>query len=180
MTRKSVGPTPIRFLRRTSERAQDFQQLGHSEQGATIVETALSMGLLLGVLLGIMEACLALYSYHFVSEAAREGTRYAIVRGSTSAADCPSNPVAACPATQANIESYVSSLGYPGIDITAADVSVAWSAYPVGSTCTPSASCNNPGDMVQVTVTYPIHLVLPFASIKALTLSSRSQMVISQ
>ena len=119
------------------------------EQGSAMVEIALSIGILLALLFGVIEACLAVYSYHFVSEAAREGTRYAIVRGSSSGSDCPASPAAACPASQSDIQNYVSSLGFPGISLTASDVSVAWSVYPAGGTCSPSATCNNPGDMVR-------------------------------
>ena len=48
-----------------------------------MVEMALSMIILLTILFGLIEMCLALYTYHFVSDAAREGSRYAIVHGST-------------------------------------------------------------------------------------------------
>ena len=53
------------------------------ETGSTLVETALSITILLVLVIGIMDACLMVYSYHFISNAAREGTRYAIVRGNT-------------------------------------------------------------------------------------------------
>ena len=53
------------------------------DRGGTLVETALSIAILLALVIGIMEVCLTIYSYHFISNAAREGTRYAIVRGST-------------------------------------------------------------------------------------------------
>ena len=182
MMKRSAGPITFRLLREARRRAQDFQRHHRvrGEQGSAIVEMAMSMILLLTILLGILEICLAIYSYHFISEAAREGTRYAIVRGSTSASNCPSNPVSACPAAESDIENYVSNLGFPGVGLTASDVSVAWSAYPAGATCTPSATCNNPGNMVQVTVTYPMTVSLPFVSIKTLTMSSTSKMVISQ
>lgn len=150
------------------------------EQGSAMVEIALSMVILLAMLFGVIEVCLAVYSYHFVSEAAREGTRYAIVRGSTSALNCPSNPAAACPAAISDIQNYVTGINFPGIDITTSDVNVAWSAYPAGATCTPSPTCNNPGDMVQVTVAYPFTLSIPFVPQETITLSSTSQMVISQ
>jgi Flp pilus assembly protein TadG len=173
MMKQSAGPTCFRLVRELRLRA-------HGEQGSAMVEMAMSMILLLTILFGILELCLALYSYHFVSEAAREGTRYAIVRGSTSASDCPSNPVAACPAAASDIKSHVSQLGFPGINITASDVTVAWSVYPAGGTCTPSATCNNPGNMVKVTVAYPFQLSIPFVQRRMLTMTSASEMVISQ
>jgi Flp pilus assembly protein TadG len=150
------------------------------EKGAAMVEAAFSMIILLTVMFGIMEICLAVYTYHFISEAAREGTRYAIVRGSASGSECPSLPVAACPAQASDIQNYVSSLGFPGIDLAPANVSVAWSAYPVGSSCIPSASCNNQGNLVAVTVSYPFPLSIPFVPASTINMSSTSKMVISQ
>jgi Flp pilus assembly protein TadG len=150
------------------------------EQGQSIVEMALSITLLLAILFVLIETCLAAYSYHFISDAAREGTRYAIVRGSTSALNCPSNPAVACPAAASDIQNYVASIAFPGVQIAPADVNVAWSANPAGVTCAPSPTCNNPGDMVQVTVAYPFPLSLLFVPQVAITLSSTSEMVISQ
>lgn len=171
---------PFRRNSYPAARLAQAQRRAAREQGSTLVETALSLAVLLSLIFGIFEMCLALYSYHFVSEAAREGTRYAIVRGSSSGSDCPSSPAAACPAAQSDIQKYVSSLSFPGIKLTASDVSVAWSVYPAGGTCSPSATCNNPGNMVKVTVTYPFPLSLPFISKRTLTLTSTSAMVISQ
>src|ERR1022692_4089309 len=82
-----------------------------SERGQSIVETVLCMIILLTMLFGIIQAGLALYSYHFIAEAAREGTRYAIVRGSA----CTSF-ASACPASATDIQNYVTGLGFPGID----------------------------------------------------------------
>lgn len=144
------------------------------EQGSTVVEMALVSVILLTMLFGMMEVSLALYTYHFISEAAREATRYAIVRGSS----C-SFPTA-CPATQQDIQTYVQGLGYPGIDPNLMTVNAVWSAYPAGGTCTPLASCNNPGNMVQVTVNYQYALVIPFIPTNSFNMSSTSQMVISQ
>lgn len=143
-----------------------------AEHGAAMVEMAISMVILVTLLFGVIEMCLALYSYHFVSEAAREGTRYAIVRGS--ACQFPS----ACPATGSDIQSYVQNLGLPGINPSAMTVTTAWTS--AGAGCTPSASCNNPGNRVQVTVQYKFPLSIPFIPISTLTMSSTSAMIISQ
>jgi Flp pilus assembly protein TadG len=171
--------TPMGFLSRrkgglaTQAHQRRFFTCG--EEGSAIVETAFSVALLLVIVFGIAEISLALYSYHFISEAAREATRYAIVRGS-SCAGFPS----ACPATAANIQNYVENLGYPGIDPDNMTVTTAWSPYPAGTACTPSASCNNPGNQVQVTVQYQLPLTIPFLPSRTATMSSTSQMVISQ
>lgn len=128
-------------------------------------------------LIGLMKICLAIYTYHFVSEAAREGTRYAIVRGS--ACNATYFPTA-CPASGNNISSYVKSLGYPGISSTAMTVSTSWATYPAGKVCTPSPTCNNPTDLVTVQVQYAFPLSIPFMANKTYTMTSTSAMIISQ
>jgi hypothetical protein len=127
------------------------------------------------MILGVMQLCLALYSYHFVSEAAREGARYAMVRGDT----CTVSG-ASCTATTTEIQNYVQSLNYPGIVGSNLTVSTTYSAYPAGGSCTPNANCANPGDLVTVKVSYPFGLNIPFMSSMTLQLGSTSAMVISQ
>jgi Flp pilus assembly protein TadG len=150
------------------------ERSGMDERGTSTIEFALGATLLFMVVFGIIAMALALYTYNVVSESAREGARYAIVRGT----DC--HFASACPATAANIQTYVQNLGFPAItpaNLTAATV---WSAYPAGGTCTPSASCKNPGNQVQVTVSYPFPVVIPFVPHRTLTMSSTAAMVISQ
>lgn len=146
------------------------------ERGAALVEFALSAALLFALLFGVMAICLALYSNNVVSEAAREGARYAIVRGATSCADATPG----CNASVSSIQTYVQGLGFPGINPQNMKVTTTWSAFPPGGSCTPSATCNNPGNQVQVTVQYTFPLKIPFVMSRDLTLSSVSQMVISQ
>jgi Flp pilus assembly protein TadG len=145
-----------------------------SEDGSALVEMAVSCIVLIMLTFGLMETCLALYSYHFVSEAAREATRYAIVRGSA----C-TGFASACPAAAADIQSYIQNLGFPGIDASNLTATTTWSAYPAGTSCNPSASCNNPGNLVQVTVQYQFPLSIPFVPQTTLNMSSTSSMVIS-
>jgi Flp pilus assembly protein TadG len=146
-----------------------------AEHGSTLVETALSLVLLFTVVFGIMEIGWALYTYLFVSQAAREGTRYAIVRGSTCAA-----PGSLCTdASQADIRSYIQNLGYFGINSNNMTVTATWPT--TGAACTPSSTpCNNPGNLVQVTVAYRFPLSIPFVRASTINMSSTSQMVISQ
>ena len=139
-----------------------------------MVEMAISMVILLTIVFGIMKMCLALYTYHYISEAAREGTRFAIVRGSACA-----SPGYECKATSSQIQTFVKDLGYPGIDPSAITVNSSWSAYPAGGTCV-AVGCNGPGDMVTVTVKYSYPLSIPFVPSRTLSMSSSSAMVISQ
>lgn len=145
-----------------------------SEQGSSLVEMALTMVILLMILFGLIEMCLALYTYHFISDAAREGSRFAMVRGSACAP-----PGYECNATAAQIQTYVQGLGFPGINPANMTVTTTWSAYPAGATCS-VLGCNGPGDLVTVTVSYNFPLAIPFVPTNILAMSSTSSMVISQ
>ena len=176
MNRQSTGWIRT-WLRENRLRAQNSGIHGHesSEHGAASVEFALSVTALLTLIFGILAMCMALYSYHFVSEAAREGTRYAMVRGN----DCSkygkfgSN----CPiTTSAPVQTYVRSLTYPGINTNNMNVTTTW---PTAS-CSPAITpCNYPGNLVRVSVSYQFPLSIPFIPARTLTMTSQSQMVIA-
>jgi Flp pilus assembly protein TadG len=136
-----------------------------AETGATIVEFAVASIILFTLVFGVIAICLALYSYNVTAEAARLATRYAIVRGSS----CTSF-ASACPAIRTDIQTYVRSLGFPGINPASLSVPT--------DCCWPTN--NNPGSTVQVTVNYTFPLVIPFVPSQTLTMSSTSAMVISQ
>ena len=162
-----------------------LRRLWHDEQGGSLVETAISFVLLSSLIFGVFEGTLAVYSYHFLANAAHEGTRYAIVRGGGWDVPCSSYSSSGCVASVANVQNYVASLNFPGISITAADVCVAYLASAPGSattTCTTSTTNvnNTPGDIVQVTINYPYTLSIPGVPSHTFTLTSTSQMVISQ
>jgi Flp pilus assembly protein TadG len=140
-----------------------------------MVEFAIAAAAVFIMIFGVLEIGLALYSYHLVSDAARQGTRYARVRGYT----CVVNG-SSCTATVAQIQSYVTSLNYPGIDTSKLTVTPTYAGYPAGTACTPSTSCNNPGNMVTVTVTYSFPLTIPYLSVNTLNMSSSSSVIISQ
>jgi Flp pilus assembly protein TadG len=158
-------------------RIRYFMPLVQGERGQTLVEFALSLTILLTLVFGILAICLALYSYHFISEAAREGTRYAIVHGSS--CSTVGNLGANCTLTNsAQVQTYVQGLAFPGIDPNDMTVTTTWPA--TGVPCIPMSSpCNNPGNVVRVTVTYALPLSIPFVSTNTLTMTSTSQMVIS-
>lgn len=122
------------------------------------------------MLIGTMNMSQAIYTYHYVSEAAREGTRYAMVKGSN----------VTTPATSAAIQTYVQNLGYPGIQSSLMTVTTTWKAYPTGTSCLPSSTCNNPGNLVTVTASYAYPLSIPYVGKKTLTMTSTSAMVIAQ
>ncbi len=146
------------------------------EQGSSIVEFAMGASILFSVIFGVMAICLAIYSYNVTAELAREATRYAIVRGTS----C--NSFSDCNVTKAQLQTHVQSIGFPGINPANLTLTAptGWSAYPAGSICQPSAACNNPGNLVTVTVTYQFPLVIPFVPSRTLSMSSTASMVISQ
>ena len=170
---------------------------GERQDGAALVETAVAMGIYLSVLFGLVAFCYALYTYNFVSDAARLATRYAVVRGLNSCKIAPTFPDCNMPdITPASaLQTYVQNLGYPGINSTNVTVTATWlSATTVlasggntvvtgWATCAPTSTdpwCNANGDAVQVQVTYTFPLNIPFWKNGTLTVGSNSQMVINE
>ena len=154
-------------------------------KGQVLVETALCLLLLFGLLSGLMWFALTIYEYHSISQTAREGSRWAAVRGSAS---CTTTHVDHCNASATDIANYVAGLGYS--HITASNVTVSWCTPPLGGTagtCSTTTK-NDPGNLVQVQVTYSTTLITPMVSSKAITIGrtsaitmgSTSQMLISQ
>lgn len=151
------------------------------DSGANLVEFAISASILMMLLIGITQITLALYAYTFVSEASREASRYAIVRGSA----CTGFPD--CNATASQIQSYTRRLVYPGISPSNITVATTWltatstgtPATTTWSTCS-SGVCNAPGNQVKVLVNYAYVLNIPFWTSTSLNIKSTSSMVISQ
>jgi Flp pilus assembly protein TadG len=156
-----------------------------------LLEFALVAVVLLMMLFGIIDFARALYTYHFVANAAREGARYAIVRGANCNALLPG-----CPANAGNIQTYVEGLASGiGIDPNSLVVNPTWPSLtpnPAVATCTANATTglsDNPGCIVQVQVQYPFNFILPLLpkttcpignTTASICMTSTSQMVISQ
>ena len=150
--------------------------IARRDHGAAAAEMAMTASVLFMMLLGTMKICLAIYTYHYISEAAREGTRYAIVRGkpcTTFASACPAA------ADGSDVNTYVTSLSYPGISSSAMTVTTTYSAYPSTTTCSPDTSCRNVGNLVRVKVQYAFPLTIPFFGSKTWNMSSTSAMIIA-
>lgn len=167
----------------TIRRKQVRHPRTNGECGAAMIETALSAIVFLTVIFGIFEACLAVYSYHYISEVAREATRYAIVRGSSLGVDCAAPTYATCIAqggsnNAGDIATYVQNIGFPGIVANNITVNSTW-LTSTGAACGTADSCKAPGNQVQVNVQYLFPLVIPFIPTTNVTMSSTSQMVIS-
>jgi Flp pilus assembly protein TadG len=137
------------------------------ERGTALVEFAIASTLALTMIFGIVDFGRGLYTFHLVSNAARAGSRYAIVRGSACA-------VTGCPATSDQIQTYVRGLA-PGIDPNSLTVTTTW---PGGTNC--AAGANDPGCPVTVTVTYPFKFLVRVLPSFTMSMTSSSTMVISQ
>ena len=155
------------------------------EEGATIIEFAWASVAMFTLLFGLLETCLAVYSYDFTSEAARDGARYMVVRG----AKCTGTGFA-CAADNSVVQTYLQSENFPAINSgnltthtywytqAAAPPNMTWST--LCATDTYSAACGVQGNAVKVVVTYPFTMNIPFMPPLAISMSNSSQMVISQ
>jgi Flp pilus assembly protein TadG len=156
------------------------------DRGSALMEYAIVLPVILTFLFGIMDFSRFLYTYHFVSEVAREGTRYAMVRGSTFAGtSCASTATFSCDATSANVQSYVQALTPAGILSNSVSVTTTWPGTAPASAataCNSTSGNNSPGCLVQVVVSYPFKFILPFLpkAASTWTISSTSVVVISQ
>jgi Flp pilus assembly protein TadG len=152
------------------------------DDGSSLVEFALASMIFLALLIGAFQVSIGLYTYHYISDAAREGSRYAMVRGSTSCTNTPS--LSNCNATADQIQTYVRGLGYPGISASKLKLTTTWfkpdSNLPPTWSSSAGSGCNAPGNMVMVVATYAYPLKVPFIPKSTFNLSSTSKMVISQ
>jgi Flp pilus assembly protein TadG len=177
-----------------------------SERGSALVEFAVVLTVFLTLLFAIMGFSQAVSAYHFVSNAAREATRYASVRGTTFASNCSVTPPYSvqynCKANDpggADVALYVNSIVPSGMSVSGAaaascanpgvgqlNVCVSWpGTAPAGAAgacpSNPSGG-NNPGCLVKVQVQYTYGFTLPFVSkdVSSITMSSTSETVIQQ
>ncbi|MGC2162893.1 MAG: TadE/TadG family type IV pilus assembly protein [Silvibacterium sp.] len=150
--------------------------------GAALVEFALCSAILFSLLIGIMELSIAFFTYHYVNDAAREASRWAMVRGSTSCTNTPG--LTDCDATGAEVQTFVRNLGYPSIVSSNTTVNTAWctvsATQPASWSGCSATGSNAPGNVVQVQVIYAFPLSIPFVSKQTLSIQSTSEMVISQ
>lgn len=136
-----------------------------SEAGQSLLEFSLTFSILISFVFVFVELCLAFYSFGMISESAREGSRYAMVRGST----CVTGGNASCLASASQINAYVSGLGFPNIGGGTINVVT---TFPDGN--------QNPGSRVNVHVSYQFPITLPFVPSQAVAIASSSEMNIVQ
>jgi Flp pilus assembly protein TadG len=161
------------------------------DDGSTIVETTIALTVFFLMLFAIVEFGRALYAYHFVSNAAREATRFAAVHGKTCNTDadggsCTPTGGPASPGNPTPINDFVSTITPPGIDPTKVTTTPAWPVEADSPTICGAAVTgiggpypNYPGCTVQVQVSYVFDFLVPLVHTGSVTLSSTSEMVIA-
>ena len=142
---------------------------GADQKGTTIVEFALVAITFFIILFGIFDLGIMAYSYHYVSYAARDATRWAIVHGADSSS----------PATGQDVEDYVKSSDRtpPGIDPANLTVTPEWPGDASNEDC--PVNSNMRGCPVKVSIQYDFDFLLPFMPGGGITMTSSAQMKIS-
>ena len=152
------------------------------ETGSSLVEYALVFLLMMTIMLGMVDFSRGIYAYHFISNQARDATRYASVRGSTCSGDssCTAANSAsgtAGPASVTDIQDFVKQVP-SGIDPSKLTTTVDW---PIQSASPPvcATTQNYPGCTVRVKVSYVFNFSSTFVSKSSLTLTTTSEAVIT-
>jgi Flp pilus assembly protein TadG len=171
------------LARKSAQAARRARCALGDETGQELVEFAFGASVVIVFVFGVMELCILLFMFSSVSEAAREASRWASVRGTTSSTTsngsttCTNPNITTCPAQIADIENFAKKL--PGMSSSNAAMSVFWCNSDGVTGCVTSETNAKPGNVVKVTVSYTF-LSVPFISNQALTLSSTSENVIWQ
>ena len=142
-------------MRRRTNRRGRLLTLRRDERGAELIEFAVVSFLFFLLTFGVMEFGRAIWMYSTVAHVAKEGARWAIVRGSESGRT----------ATPTDVETYVTqrAAGMTGITVT-----TTW-----------DDPAKDPGSIVQVRVDKEFQPALPVVGLGSFTLSSTSRMVIA-
>jgi Flp pilus assembly protein TadG len=156
----------------------------NSERGSALLEFGIVAIMLFAMIFGIIDFSRALCAYHFVASAARDGSRYASVRG----ADCNPTWMSNCD-DPVGMQSYLLSTlqaQAAGTGMDRSQISVQQPTYSGTSgdanTC-PTTTINhlsNPGCNVAVTVSYKFTFLFPLLPAIPLNMSSTSTTVITQ
>jgi Flp pilus assembly protein TadG len=122
-----------------------------SQRGSALVEFAITGLLFFALIFAIFEASRAIYHYNIIASVAREGTRFAAVRGSQSGRV----------ASRADIQAFVRSRAL-GLDPT---VNVNWSPT------------NDPGAIIEVRVRHTFTTIVPLAGVPNMNMSSTARSI---
>jgi hypothetical protein len=152
--------------------------------------------MLVGLMFAVFNWMAGMYVYHFMSYAAQQGSRFAIVRGhtwsknTTSGTQCGTSAppnftmMYNCTANANDIQNYVQSLAHPwilpsGMTINESSSYLWPGKNPDGNTTGCSTNANSPGCLVKVTVSYNFSF-LPLMKLTGLPMTATSEKVITQ
>jgi Flp pilus assembly protein TadG len=168
---------------------QTLFRLAREERGVELVEFAIVAWVLMIVLFGLIRFGVALYSYHFTTYAAQEGSRFAMVRGASwsehEAVGCGTSStnftmVYDCTALASDIQNYVQSLVTGGINVNDLSANTTWPGNtPSGTAGSCATTPNDQGCLVKVTVNYTFNFI-PYLRMTAWSMSATSEKVILQ
>ena len=148
------------------------------ERGNSLVEHALVLAVLLTMMFAIIDFGRALYTYHFVASTARDATRWASVRSLNTT--LPGGPAQI--GQGGNVQStFASSSSLAGMGLDSTKITMTTTPImPPNATPACNPPQNLPGCVVQVEVDYTYHFFMPFLPTSPVTMTSTSQMVITQ
>ena len=139
-------------------RSASFDQ-GKVQAGQTTAEFALSATVFVILVFALMQLGWAVYKFNTMCSAAREAARYAIVH----------SPTGPNPATPAQIQQVAINYA-PALNLIASDISVTW----------PTDANLSPTEDARVSISHQFKFPIPFLPTISLTLSTTSQMLVSQ
>jgi Flp pilus assembly protein TadG len=154
-------------LKRTAKRPVFARLAG--ESGSNLVEYAILFIAFMMLMFGITGFGHALYAYTFVSNVARDASRWAAVNGATCISDNSCNGVGimnAGIASSADVATYVTNRTPPGIDPAQITVTTTW------------IPDKNPGSTVEVQVQYNFNFIFPLIRTSTLPLTSTSETMV--
>ena len=149
-------------------------------RGQALVEFAMASIVILMLIFGVVEFGRIVLVYNNIANAARIGARYAITNSSTPNAASVTN--ANVSAIQSNVQTVVKNFLAPGtVNINAAGLNIT-TTFPnkscTGTTSTSTCTGTTPGNLVQVTVSYPYDLIISYYTM-SITLSNTSEGIIT-
>jgi Flp pilus assembly protein TadG len=139
------------------------------ESGSNLVEYAILFIAFMMLMFGITGFGHALYAYTFVSNVARDASRWAAVNGATCGGDNSCNGAGVMntgPASPTDVSTYVTNRTPLGIDPNQITVTTTW------------IPDNQPGSTVEVQVQYNFNFIFPLIRTSTLPLTSTSETMV--
>ena len=134
---------------------------GTRQAGSAILEGALTITAFFMMIFGILDFGRMLWIYNTMGYIAREGSRYAMVRGIN----------ATTPATSSSIQTFAAARAI-GLDPAAITITSTWT--PVGYVPLFGATANKVGDKVKVQASYTFTTIVPYIPFASVNLKSDS------